>query len=134
MRCQVLYRQKEVVHIMTVKYKGELLTAEELQEVAENLIISKHAKQRIEERHPTLDVYKTILNPVIAFFNVDGTIYIGINKWEHLIIDVKSYGCKLVTLKQRSFTDVTIFDKREMAVAGHWDKYRTEKLHILHKN
>ena len=57
MRCQALYRQKEVVH-MTVKYKGELLTAEELQEVAENLIISKHAKQRIEERHPTLDVYK----------------------------------------------------------------------------
>jgi hypothetical protein len=119
---------------MTVRYKGELLSTEELQEVAENLIISKHAKQRIAERHPTLDVYNTILNPVIAFFNTDGTIYIGINKWEHLIIDVKSYGFKLVTIKQRSFTDVTIFDKRDMAVAGHWDKYRTEKLHILNKN
>ena len=118
---------------MTVKYRGELLTTEELKEIAENLIISNHAQQRIAERHPNLDVYQIILNPVIAFFNTDGTIYIGINKWEHLIIDVKTYGFKLVTIKQRSFTDVTIFDKREFAVTGRWDRYRTEKIDILHK-
>lgn len=118
---------------MTVKYKGELLTAEELKEVADNLIISKHAQQRIAERHSDLDVYNVILNPVIAFFNTDGTIYIGINEWEHLIIDVKPYGYKLVTIKQKSFVGATIFDKREMATLGKWDKYRTEKLYKLHK-
>ena len=112
---------------MEIKYRGELLTAEELKEVAEHLVISKHAKQRIAERFPNLDVRKAVLYPVIAFFNTDGTIYIGLNGYEHLVIDIKPYGYKVVTIKQKSFKGVTVFDKREMAKAGYIDKYRHEK-------
>ena len=114
--------------------RGQELTAEELREVAENLIVSIHAEQRVAERFPNLNISKAILKPTIAFFNTDGTIYIGLNGYEHLVIDIKPYGYKLVTIKQRSFTDVTVFDKQEMAKAGHIDKYRTEKTNKYNKN
>lgn len=113
--------------------RGQDLTVDELREVAQHLIISKHAKQRIKERYTNLNVQKAILKPTVAFFNIDGTIYIGLNGYEHLVIDIKPYGYKLVTIKQKSFMNVSIFDKQNLAKAGAIDKYRTEKLGKLNK-
>ena len=67
---------------MTVKYKGELLTAEELKEVAENFTLTYHSAERILSRNPKLNIYKTILNPLIAYFNTDGSINIALNEFE----------------------------------------------------
>lgn len=103
---------------MTVKYKGELLTTEELKEIAENFTLSKHAEQRIAERCPELNISKAILKPLLAYFNTDGTVNIAVNGFEYLVIDPKYKPYKVVTYKMKSFNNVDIFMKREMAVQG----------------
>ena len=102
--------------------RGQELTATELNEITEHLILSQHAKQRIAERYPELNVHKAILNPLLAYFNTDGTINIALNGYEYMVVAVKSYGCKVVTLKEKSFNNIDIFTKREMAIRGYGRK------------
>ena len=47
--------------------RGENLTQEELQEIADNFILSVHAKEKIIERHPNINIKELILNPVVAY-------------------------------------------------------------------
>ena len=96
--------------------RGELLTQTELEEIAERFIISRHAKQRITERYSNIDIKKAILNPVIAYYNTDGSVNIAINGFEYIVIS--SYDYVVVTFKERSFRGIDIFTKRELAVAG----------------
>ena len=96
--------------------RGELLNEEELKEIAECFIISRHAKQRIAERYNNIDIKKAILNPVLAYYNTDGSVNIAINGFEYIVIS--QYDCVVVTFKERSFRGIDIFAKREMAVAG----------------
>ena len=96
--------------------KGELLTAEELQDIAEHYILSKHAEQRITERHPDIDVKKAILNPVLAYYNTDRSINIAINGYEYIVIAPYEY--KVITFKEKSLNGIDIFAKRELAMQG----------------
>ena len=103
---------------MTVKYKGELLTVEELKEVAENFTLTYHSAERILSRNPKLNIYKTILNPLIAYFNTDGTINIALNEFEYLVVATNRKPYKIITYKEKSDNDVDVFVKREMAMRG----------------
>ena len=103
---------------MTVKYKGELLTAEELKEVAENFTLTYHSAERILSRNPKLNIYKTILNPLIAYFNTDGSINIALNEFEYLVIATNRKPYKIITYKEKSENNVDVFVKREMAMQG----------------
>jgi hypothetical protein len=103
---------------MTVKYKGELLTADELKEIAENFVVSRHAEQRITERCPELNIHKAILNPLIAYFNTDGSINIALNGFEYLVVVADKEQFKIVTYKEKSHNNINIFVKREMAKQG----------------
>lgn len=96
--------------------RGELLNRAELEEIAERFVISRHAKQRIAERYNDIDIKKAILNPVIAYYNTDGSVNIAINGFEYIVIS--QYDYKVITFKVRSFRGIDIFTKREMAVAG----------------
>jgi hypothetical protein len=103
---------------MTVKYRGELLTTEELKEIAENFILSKHAEQRITERNPELDVRKAILKPLLAYFNTDGSVNIALNGFEYLVVATNYKPYKVVTYKEKSHNNIDIVAKREMAMQG----------------
>lgn len=99
--------------------RGQELTVEELSEIAEHLILSKHAEQRITERYPEINIHKAILHPLLAYFNTDGTINIALNGYEYMVVAVKSYGCKVITLKEKSLNNIDIFTKRDMAIRGY---------------
>lgn len=103
---------------MTVKYRGELLTSNELKEIAENFILSRHAQERIAERFPELDIYKAILNPLIAYFNTDGSINIALNSFEYLVIATDRKPYKIITYKEKSHNNINVFIKRQMAMQG----------------
>lgn len=103
---------------MTVKYRGELLTTEELKEIAENFELSRHAEQRIAERFADLNIHKAILNPLIAYFNTDGSINIALNSFEYLVISTDTKPYKVITYKEKSHNNIDIFTKRQMAVRG----------------
>ena len=51
--------------------RGENLTQEELQEIADNFILSVHAKEKIIERHPNINIKELILNPIVAYYNMN---------------------------------------------------------------
>ena len=103
---------------MTVKYQGELLTTDELKEIAENFILSKHAEERIAERNPELNIYKAILRPLLAYFNTDGSVNIALNGFEYLVIATSKKPYRVVTYKEKSHNNIDIFTKREMAMQG----------------
>lgn len=103
---------------MTVKYRGELLTTEELKEIAENFELSRHAEQRIAERFADLNIHKAILNPLIAYFNTDGSINIALNSFEYLVIATNQKPYKVITYKEKSHNNIDVFVKREMAMQG----------------
>lgn len=96
--------------------KGELLTTEELQDIAEHFTLSRHAEQRIAERHPDIDIRKAILNPVLAYYNTDSSINIAINEYEYIVIAPHQY--KVITFKEKSLNGIDIFTKRRLAMQG----------------
>lgn len=96
--------------------KGELLTTEELQDIAEHFTLSKHAEERITERYPDIDIRKAILHPVLAYYNTDRSINIAINGYEYIVIAPYEY--KVITFKEKSLNGIDIFAKRELAMQG----------------
>ena len=109
---------------MTRKFRGELLTTEELKEIAENFVLTKHAEQRITERFAELNIEKAILNPLIAYFNTDGSINIALNTFEYLVIGTDQTPYRVITFKEKSHNNIDIFTKRKMAMQG-----KSRKLH-----
>ena len=101
--------------------RGEELTREELQEIADNFILSNHSKEKIAERHPNANIKEIILNPIVAYYNTDKSINIALNEYEYLVIAPDSY--KVVTFKEKSWYSKTVFDKQDMAKNGYDRKY-----------
>ena len=100
--------------------RGQELTAEELREIAENFILTKHARQRITERYPDIDIRRAIMHPLLAYYNTDGSINIALNGYEYIVVAPNSYN--IITFKEKSLNDIDIFTKREMAIRGYGRK------------
>ena len=99
--------------------RGELLTATELQEIAENYILTEHAKNRLPERYPHLNISKAILYPVIVYFNTDYTINIALNGYEYIVVGHNQNCYTVITVKEKSLNGIDIFAKRDFAVNGY---------------
>lgn len=98
-----------------------LLTREELKEIASNLFITDHAKERMKERLNTEDVEiikKHITHPYLAWRNYDKAINIAIDKYTCMIIEKADNGYVLVTIKEASKNGVTTDTKFSMAFSG----------------
>lgn len=100
---------------------GENLTREELKEIENNLIITKHAKERIIERNSSVkEVYDTIREPYIAYFNTDGSINIALNNWQCYIIARSKYEeNKYVLLTYKDDVWLSMKKKQELARKGY---------------
>lgn len=103
---------------MNVKYRGELVLKEDLRHIADNYILTKHAKQKILERHPDLNVRDSILNNVIAYYNTDGSINCAINEYEYLVIGTDRKPYRIITFKEKSWNSINIFEKQRLAQCG----------------
>jgi hypothetical protein len=93
-----------------------MLTTAELKEIAENFTLSRHASERIAERHSDIDIRQSILNPVLAYYNTDKSVNIAINEYEYLVVAPYTY--KVITFKEKSHNNINIFAKRELAKQG----------------
>lgn len=107
---------------MEVKHRGQLLTAEELKEISENYVLTKHAQERIKTRYPKLDIVHTINNPLIAYFNTDGSVNVALTKFEYLVIATDCNPYKVITFKEKSHYNNDIYKKRKMAQNGYGRK------------
>jgi len=103
--------------------RGQELTAEELREIAEHFVLTKHAKQRIAERYPDIDIRKAIMYPILAYYNTDGSVNIALNRYEYIVVAPNNY--HIITFKEKSLNDIDIFEKREMAIRGYGRKTYT---------
>lgn len=105
---------------MTIKYRGEELTPAELQEIADNFYISKHAKERLRERG-YVNIRDLVLNPLVAYFNTDGSINVAQDEYNYLVFvwSERHQNFTLVTWKEESWYGKTVFDKQKMAKNGY---------------
>ena len=105
--------------MLRVRHRGQRLNTSELEEIANNYIITKHAKERIHNRFPELNVTKAIKEPLLAYFNTDGSVNIALNEFEYLVVGTDRIPYPIITFKEKSHNNITIFEKQEMAQNGY---------------
>lgn len=103
---------------MIVKHRGEEVLKEDLIHIANNFELSRHAQEQIAIRHPNINVKESILNPMLAYFNTDGTINCAINNFEYLVIATDRFPYKVITFKEKSWYSKDIYEKQQMAKDG----------------
>lgn len=101
-----------------IKCRGELVTKEELKRISSNYSLSYHAKCRIAERRPDLNITEALLNPILAYYNTDGTANIAVSPVEYFVVDASRDPCAIITYKEESHYGNTIFKKRKLAQQG----------------
>ena len=109
---------------LDIKYRGEEVSKEELNYISENYILTRHAQEMIEKRHSDISVKESIQNPMIAYFNTDGSINCAINRDEYFVIATDCNPFRIVTFKEKSWYGKDVLEKREMAKNGFDRKYK----------
>lgn len=100
--------------------RGQELTKSELLEIRNNLIISKHARERLVQRNDSIKHFmETLEKPFLAYFNTDGSINIAPNNWQCYIVSRGKFDKDkfvLVTYKEEVW--VSMKNKQKMAQKG----------------
>lgn len=104
--------------MLEVKYNGQVLSQEELNEIADNFVLTRHARQRISERLPGLDIRGLIKSPLLAYYNTDGSVNVALNAFEYIVIGTDSAPYPVITFKERSHNSINIFQKQRLATKG----------------
>lgn len=106
--------------------RGQLVGERKLQEIADNYIVGIHAGERIAKRNAGIDIRSIILNPLLAYYNTDGSMNIALNEWEYLVVKRDGNTYKIITFKEKSHNNINIFEKRKFAQLGY---ARREQIH-----
>ena len=108
--------------------RGQLVGEKRLQEIAEKFVVSNHAEQKIAERNPDINIKEIILNPLLAYYNTDGSINIALNKYEYLVVNKNKNDdtYTVITFKEKSHNNIDIFAKRELAIQGYGRRTRNK--------
>lgn len=115
------------------KMQNFILTQEQLKEIAENLFLTNHAKERMQQRLNTtdIDIIKNyITHPQFAWVNYDKAINIATSTGECLIIEKADNGYVLVTIKAPSQNNIPSSTKFAMAFFGKGSKGTTKKTSV----
>lgn len=107
-----------------VKYRGEEVSQETLMYISDNYFVTLHAQEMIQKRHSDIDITESIRNPMIAYFNTDGSINCAVNKDEYFVIATDRLPFPIVTFKEKSWHGKDVFEKRQMAIDGFDRKYK----------
>ncbi len=108
--------------MIRIRHRGQLLKWYELYEIANNYILTRHAREKIAERCPNLNIHNAIRYPVIAYFNTDGSVNIALNSYEYLVVSLDRKPYPIITFKERSLNGIDIYEKRDMAQDGYCRK------------
>lgn len=113
--------------MITIKNRGEELTPAELKEIYDNLFISEHARERLQERVP-VNIKQLFESPLVAYFNTDGSVNVALDEYNYLVVQYCEHfkNWKAVTWKEKSWNSKTVFDKQRMAKAGYGRKVKNE--------
>ena len=100
--------------------RGQLVGEKKLQQIANNYIVSIHAEEQIEKRKADIDIKSIILNPLLAYYNTDGSMNIALNEYEYLVVKKhKDNTYIIITFKEKSHNNINIFQKRKLAQQGY---------------
>lgn len=105
--------------MIRIRHRGQLLIQSELDEIANNYILTKHAEKMIGIRCPNLNVRNSIRNPILAYFNTDGSVNITLNSYEYLVVALDDKPYRVITFKEKSYNGVTIYEKWSFAKNGY---------------
>lgn len=97
------------------------LTQQELNYIANNYIVSKHAIDRLRERFyaSKSKVKDSIIHSDLAYINTDGSINVKLNNTEYYYVFIKNNNVyKMITCKHPSDNGYTLQQKFELAMKG----------------
>lgn len=103
---------------MIVKHRGQEVLKEDLLHISNNYILTNHAKERIEARNKSINIQEAIRNPLLAYFNTDGSINVAITPYEYFVIATDEFPYKIITYKEQSWYGINIYEKQQMARNG----------------
>lgn len=96
-----------------------LVSRKKIEYIANNIIITEHAKKRIEERlGENTNIKRLILNSPFWFRNNDGYINIAIDQNLYFVVAEDNPNFFLVTVKRPSLNGYDIMDKFVLAYMG----------------
>lgn len=109
--------------MISIRYRGEELTDEELMEIYNNLHITNHARERLNSRIP-VDLKQLFESPLIAYFNTDGSVNVAYDVYNYLVVKYNEHYDRwsALTWKEKSWNNKTVFDKQNMAKCGYGRK------------
>lgn len=108
---------------MIIKHRGQEVPKQDLIHISNNFILTKHAEERIQARNKTIEIKEAIRNPLIAYFNTDGSINVAITPYEYFVIATDRFPYRIVTYKEQSWYGIDVYQKQEMAKRGFDRKY-----------
>ena len=112
--------------------KQTLLTTEQIREIANNIILTDHARARVLERLGIDDMgtlKQKLLHPYLAWVSYDDTFYVAVNTKQMCVIKKSWNGYVIVTAIEESKNDTSIADKFRMEFMGHRRKIKDERKH-----
>lgn len=112
---------------MTSVSSNFILTPQDLDTIANNLVFTHHAKARTLERFKTNNVSivkESIKKPFLAWKNTDGTINIALNDNEYFVIKQDLDKFVVITFKEKSKNEITTSKKFYLAFSGY--KYKNK--------
>jgi hypothetical protein len=98
---------------LKIKHRGQEVPKDELMFISNNYILTQHAIEKIQDRHSGIDVTESIRNPMIAYYNTDGSINCAINRDEYFVIATDKFPFRIVTFKEKSWYGKDV-KKKEM--------------------
>lgn len=99
-----------------------ILRKHQLEDIAENFVLTKHSQERLLERFGTIEreiIAEKILHPLISYQNTDGSMNIAVSETEYFVVKY-NYNNEplLITFKEESFNGYNVFDKLIFALQG----------------
>ena len=102
-----------------------MISRKKIEYIANNIVISEHAKIRIEERlGHNVNIKQMILNSPLWFRNTDECITIAIDQNRYFVVREFEDHFLLITVKEASKNGYDVMDKFVLAYSG---KERKEK-------
>ena len=121
-----------------IKNAGKLVDIKFVENIINNLSFSEHSLERMKKRTTKVKLYDNDVNKIkqnildsmkdrygllkitLAYINTDGSVNVAITPYDYYVFDLSNdeKSWVLVTFKEKSYNDISIFEKLKLAQKG----------------
>jgi hypothetical protein len=102
----------------TLKNNHILISRKKLEYIAHNLVITTHARKRLQQRCKNKNLKTLILNSPLWWRNTDGSTNIATDNYHYIVVAEVDKVFKVITYQGKSINGYSVIDKFILAYAG----------------